>query len=81
MPLQGLQRGPWSGEPKKLADWLRLRRGERHAVCELWSHQDGWQLLLCAGGEPVMRQVCRSQEALLDTIDAWAGALRQQGWK
>jgi hypothetical protein len=39
MTIQVLQRLSWDGEPKHQADWFRLTKGTRTAVCGMFSHQ------------------------------------------
>lgn len=86
MTLQVLQRETWYGEPKKLGDAFRLTKpggigGDLWATCEIWTHQFGWELrLLIVGVELVQSDVCREQDRVLDTIDAWKAALREKGW-
>lgn len=84
MTLQILQREFWSGRPVKQGDALRLRKTkdgrERTALGELWSHQLGWELRLLVDGEFVQSRVCRAQDEVFDTADAWKAALIDKGW-
>jgi hypothetical protein len=79
-----LQRPYWNGEPKKLEEWFRLekpREGREHrAVCEMWSHEFGWELRLLIDDELHQSQVCRTQDEVLETVDAWKAALHEKGW-
>ena len=81
MPLQVLQRPDWHGEPRNLGDAFRLHKGKRQAVCELWSHQLGWELRLIAAGDVLATKVCRSQEDVFDTYDTWRAAMMEKGWR
>ena len=48
----------------------------RQAVCELWSHQFGWELrLVIDGGELTRSQVVRSNDEILDTQEEWKAAM------
>jgi hypothetical protein len=41
MTIQVLQRPYWDGQPKHQADWFRLHKERREAVCAMFSHQSG----------------------------------------
>jgi hypothetical protein len=58
-----------------------LRKGGRQAICELWSHWAGWELRLEAAGELLQTQVCRSQDEVLATGEAWKAAMIGKGWR
>jgi hypothetical protein len=54
----------------------------RQAVCELWSHQLGWELrLVIDGGELTRSQVCRSNDEILDMQEQWKAAMIGKGWQ
>jgi hypothetical protein len=74
MPLQVLQRDPYFAGPRKQGDLFILKKGERSAVCELWSHQFGFELRLEAAGELLQSQVCRSDREVFDTFEEWKAA-------
>jgi hypothetical protein len=84
MPLEVLQRYAWHGTPVHVGDLFRLhkqREAKRlDAVCRLTSHQLGWELRLEVNGELQRSEVCRSQDAVLDTSDAWKAAMTEKGW-
>jgi hypothetical protein len=49
-------------------------------VCELWSHEFGWELrLVVDGGELTRSQVCRSQDEVLDVTEQWKAAMVGKG--
>ena len=80
-----LQRENWSGHPVDLGEGWRLHKSicgrARQAVCELWSHQFGWELrLVIDGGELTRSQVCRSNDEILDTQEQWKSAMVGKGW-
>jgi hypothetical protein len=53
----------------------------RQAVCELWSHQLGWELrLVVDGGDFRRSEVCRSQDEVLDVTEQWKAAMVGRGW-
>jgi hypothetical protein len=85
MPPDVLQRPNWTG-PTPLGEGWRLHKQvcgrARQAVCELWSHQLGWELrLVIDGGELTRSQVCRSNDEILDTQEQWRAAMVGQGWQ
>jgi hypothetical protein len=53
----------------------------RQAVCELWSHQLGWELrLVIDGGDLRRSQVVRSNDEILALTEQWKGAMVGRGW-
>ena len=85
MPTDVLQRPDWVGPPAPLGEGWRLHKQicgrARQAVCELWSHQLGWELrLVIDGGELTRSQVCRSNDEILDTQEQWKAAMVGKGW-
>jgi hypothetical protein len=83
--MNTLQRENWNGHPVSLGDGWRLAKvvggRQRHAVCELWSHQFGWELrLVTDGGEFQRSQVCRSQDGVLSVTAEWKAAMLGKGW-
>ena len=50
-----LQRAHWNGQPTHLGDLFRVTkvRGDKqfHAVCELWTHNLGWEVRLTINGD------------------------------
>jgi hypothetical protein len=79
-----LHRSAWDGTPVKGGDLFVLTktRGCKvdSAICEVWSHQLGWELRLLIAGELQQSQVCRAAHEWLDTKDAWRVALLERGW-
>jgi hypothetical protein len=66
---------------KHQADWFRLHKEKREAVCAMFSHQFGWELRLTIDGELIQSQVCRSQEEVLNTWETWLAAMKEKGWQ
>jgi hypothetical protein len=51
------------------------------AVCEVWSHEFGWELRLVIDGHGLqMSSVVRSAEEMVATSDAWRAAMTEKGW-
>jgi hypothetical protein len=79
-----VQRPSWSGTAIKGGDLFTLMKrkaGVSHtAVCELWSHQLGWELRLLVSGELQRSQVCRTADEWLEVRDLWRTAMLDKGW-
>lgn len=83
--MDTLQREYWTGPPVLHSIGWRLQKHvgerEREAVCELWTHQLGWELrLVVDGGEFQRSQVARSIREMLDVVDHWKEAMTGKGW-
>jgi hypothetical protein len=80
-----LQRPDWLGPPVSLGEGWRLHKQicgrSRQALCELWSHQLGWELrLVVDDGELTRSQVCHTEDEILDTQEQWKAAMVGKGW-
>jgi hypothetical protein len=85
MALTTLQRSTWNGDPTKQGDLFRVHKNrcgrQLQAVCELWTHQLGWELRLVVNDGQLQRsQVCRSQDDVIDAGDTWKAAMVEKGW-
>ena len=84
MPLHVLQRDAWTGTPTELGLFFTAHRdrGDKRldAICRLLSHQLGWELRLEVNGDLQRSQVCRSQDEVLTTGEAWKAAMLEKGW-
>ena len=82
--VQALQRAFWDGNPTNLGDVFRLHKSRcsrpLEAVCQLFSHQFGWELRLDVAGSLQRSQVCRSQDDVLNTADQWKAAMLEKDW-
>jgi hypothetical protein len=60
-----------------LGELFLVKKNGRDAMCQLRSHQFGWELWLFVGQqlEVVQTQVCRSQDEVLMTGDQWKAAI------
>ena len=79
-----LQREHWNGQPRRLGDPFRFSksRGETQlqAVCQLWTHNFGWEMRLDVNGELQRSEVFRSQdEALTAAGKIWKAAMVEKG--
>jgi hypothetical protein len=73
------QREHWSG-PARLGTAWTMTKGQQLAVCELCSHQFGWELRLTIGRELVRSQVCRATDDVLRSQEEWRAALGERGY-
>jgi hypothetical protein len=70
--------------PERLRDAFRLTKpkadGGLTAVCEIWSHQFGWELRLIIDRSPpsVFGRVLRGRN--VDTATNWKAAKIEKGW-
>ena len=82
MPVEVLQRHAWHGEPRELGDLFHVENKRQQGRAALFTHQFGWEVRLLLGrqAEPVRTQVCRSQDEVLTTIEAWKAAMLAEGW-
>ena len=85
MPIQVLQRLDCHGDAKNIGDCFLLHKEadgrQIHAVCQLWSHQFGWELRLVIDGGVNRTQVCRTQEEVFDTYEDWKRSMIERDWK
>ncbi len=52
------------------------------AVCEVWSHPDGWELRMVIDGHGVLlATVVRSAPEMLALVEEWRAALTATGWR
>lgn len=83
--VQTPQRPYWSGEPVVLGELFRLRKlscsRQLEAVCELRSHQFGWECRLSVGDDLLRSEVCRSEDAVGACSDQWKHAMIEKGWR
>jgi hypothetical protein len=70
----------WDGTPREVAEWWTLTKGQRHAVCRMFTHVFGHELRLEVKGHLVESAVCRSDEEILACQERWRAALQAEGW-
>jgi hypothetical protein len=78
-PTNVQKREFWNGPPERLRDAFRLTKQKGSdllsAVCEVWSHEFGWELRLMVEGHGLrMSWVVRSAGEMVATSDAWRAA-------
>lgn len=74
------QRYAWDGTPCELAEWWSLKKGQRRAVCRMFTHVFGHELRLEVSRELAASEVCRTDEEILSCQERWRQALEAKGW-
>jgi hypothetical protein len=74
------------GPPERFRDAFNLTKQKNGrtltAVCELWSHEFGWELRLMIDGHGLqMSSVVRSDAEMVATVDQWRAAMLEKGWR
>lgn len=77
-----LQRLVWNDVPVDQGELFILKKGVKRAVCKLVSHPFGWELRLYVGSPEniIQTQVCRTEEDVFSTGEAWKAKMREKGW-
>lgn len=78
--LNVFQRAIWDGTPREVAEWWTLKKGQRRAVCRMFSHVFGHELRLEVSRELVASEVCRSDDDVLSCQERWRTGLEAKGW-
>ena len=76
-----LQRYDWHGGTRPLGDLFVVHKGRREACCALTTHVLGWELRLSAGNDFLQSKVCKTQDEVLETAEAWKAVLIEKGWQ
>jgi hypothetical protein len=67
-------------DPQQLSSAWTLSKGQRSAVCTIWSHEFGFEVRLVVSGDPLPRtEVCRTHEDLIARQQTWRAALEAKG--
>ena len=75
-----LQRYDYYQGPKSLGDVWTLSQGPLKMRCALATHRLGWELRLTAGANFLRSHVCRSEQEVLETREAWRAEAIGKGW-
>ena len=73
------QRYGSDGHPVELGDAWVLPKGDKTARCTLVTNVFGWELRLMTS-DLLRSQVCRNQDEVLTTQEAWKAAMLEKGW-
>lgn len=80
MPQQVFQRDRYDGVARELAKWWTLKKGQRNAVCRMFTHVFGHELRLEVSRALVSSDVCRTDEEVLACQERWRKGLEAKGW-
>jgi rubredoxin len=83
--MQTRQREFWNGPPERLPGGFTVTRakGDRvlTAVCQVYTHQMGWELRLQVDGQGLlMSSVVRSGAEMIAKVEEWQRAMLEKGW-
>jgi hypothetical protein len=73
------------GQPLRLPQGFRLTKpnGDHaiSAVCEVWSHPDGWELrMVIDGHDLLLATVEGAAPKMLAWVEKWRAAMLRKGW-
>ena len=85
MPTKTSRREFWNGDPERLPDGFTVTKPKGDhvltAVCEVWTHEMGWELRLQVDGQGLlMSSLTRSGAEMLTRVEEWHRAMLQKGW-
>jgi hypothetical protein len=75
-----LQRYDYYRGAQPLGELWTMTRDALKLRCALATHRLGWELRLTAGSSFSRSHVCKSQEEVFDTSDAWRAEAAAKGW-
>jgi hypothetical protein len=75
------QRANWDGTSREMSAWFTLKKGQRRAVCRMFTHVFGHELRLEVSRELVASEVCRADEEIMSCVERWRAGLEAKGWK
>jgi hypothetical protein len=79
------QRPDWRAAGNTPGERWRLHKAGcghyRQAVCELWTHERGWELRLVVDGSDLRKShVPHSSDEILNVTEEWKAAMVSRGW-
>ena len=66
--------------PQRVDQCWQLRKGNKTATCELWTHPVGAEVRVEAGGEFLQSEAGRDGFALMNKANEWREAFIAKGW-
>ena len=75
-----LTRHRWTGVAHPLGEVWSLKKSGRTMTCRLTNHPFGWELRMFIGEELYRSEVCKVEEKVFDTADAWKVEAKRKGW-
>jgi hypothetical protein len=70
----------WNGEAKEAFEVWRLRKGQRLAVCAVWTHPIGGEARISVDGEFLRSEAKRNGLELVDLALEWKQQFQEKGW-
>jgi hypothetical protein len=85
MPTKMSRREFWNDDPERLPDGFTVTKPNGDhvltAVCEVWTHEMGWELRLQVDGKGLlMSSVTRASAEMLTSVEEWHRAMLEKGW-
>jgi hypothetical protein len=71
---------PFDGMPKQAAEVWRLQKGNRHAICTLWTHPIGCEARVLVDGELHRSEAGRIGLLIVELALDWRERFREKGW-
>jgi hypothetical protein len=75
-----LRRYDYYAGPQHIGEMWTATRAALTMRCALSTHRLGWELRLTAGSSFSRSQVCKSEQEVFDTSDAWLAEAKSKGW-
>lgn len=66
--------------PQRIGDLWTLTRGTATLRCHLSTHARGWELRLTSGANFLRSHVCRAEDEVFSTSQAWETEAKGKGW-
>jgi hypothetical protein len=82
---RGIANSSWNGDPERLPDGFTVTKPKSDhvltAVCEVWTHEMGWELRRQVDGQGLlMSSLTRSGAEMLTRVEEWHRAMLEKGW-
>ncbi len=75
------QRNRYDGVAREVAVWWTLKKGQRRAICRMFTHVFGHEMRLEVSRQLVSSEVCRTDDDVLRCQETWRQAYEAKGWK
>jgi hypothetical protein len=70
----------WDGQPRRCAEFFRLRKGARLVSWWLWTHPIGGEIRCEVDGELVRSQAGCGGVKLFELSEQWKAGFVEKGW-
>jgi hypothetical protein len=72
---------PFDGTPKQAAEVWRLQKGDRNAVCTLWTHPIGCEARVTVDGDLQRSEAGRNGLLVVELALDWRERFREKDWR